>query len=30
MTDNLPREALHDRSAIRSESDPASRRNIEG
>ena len=30
MADNLPRPALHDRSAIRSEADPASRPNVDG
>ncbi len=30
MTDNLPRAALHDRSAIPAEADPASRPNIDG
>ena len=30
MTDNLSREAVHDRAAIRSEANPASRRNIDG
>ncbi len=30
MTDNLSREALHDRAALRSEANPVSRRNIEG
>ena len=30
MADNLPRAALHDRSAIRSEAHPASRTDIQG
>lgn len=30
MADNLPRAALHERSAIRSEADPASRPDIDG
>ena len=30
MADNLPRAALHDRSAIRTEADPASRPNSDG
>ena len=30
MADNLSRETLHDRAAIRSEANPVSRRNIEG
>ena len=30
MADNLPRAALHDRSAIRSETDPAGRPDIDG
>ena len=30
MADNLPRAALHDRSATRSDADPASRADIDG